>query len=223
MTNSNGMQQITASDGHSFDCHITRTTATRRGGLVILQEIFGVTDQLKSVAAAYAADGYDVAIPALFDRVQPGTVVPFDKAPDGRDLMLKVAPADALLDITAAADAVRSSGKVAVIGFCWGGGLALRAAQNLDIAGAVAFYGTRLNSLLETPLKTAMQFHFGATDDHSPPEVIAAVQAAYPQAECHIYDTGHAFANDARPTVYNKAAADTAHGRTREFLARVTA
>ena len=169
MTNSNGMQQITASDGHSFDCHITRTTATRRGGLVILQEIFGVTEQLKSVAA------------------------------------------------------VRSGGKVAVIGFCWGGGLALRAAQNLNIAGAVAFYGTRLDSLLETPLKTAMQFHFGATDDHSPPEVIAAVQAAYPQAECHIYDTGHAFANDARPTVYNKAAADTAHGRTREFLARVTA
>ncbi|MEQ8710231.1 MAG: dienelactone hydrolase family protein [Rhodospirillales bacterium] len=220
MTNKNGMQQLTASDGHRLDCHITRATATRRGGLVILQEIFGVTDQLKSVAAAYAADGYDVAVPALFDRVQPGTVVPFDKGGDGRALMLKVAPADTLLDITAA-EAVRDGGRVAVIGFCWGGGLALRTAQSLDIAGAVAFYGTRMEALLDTPLRTEMQFHFGATDDHSPPNVIAAVQAAWPQADCHIYNTGHAFANDARPAVYNKAAADTAHARTRAFLRRV--
>lgn len=214
-----GMTRLTASDGHELDCWIEPASTARRGGIVILQEIFGVTDQLKSVAAQYAAQGFDVAIPALFDRVQPGTVVPFDKATDGRDLMMRTKPEETLRDIAAASEAV--GGRAAVIGFCWGGGLALRAAQSLDIAGAVAFYGTRLQTLLETPLQAPVLFHFGKTDDHSPPEVIAAVRAAYPQAECHEYDTGHAFANDHRPAVYNQSCATIAHDRTSAFLDRL--
>lgn len=215
------MRKLTASDGHEFDCWIAPATAPRRGGIVILQEIFGVTDQLKGVADRYAALGYDVAVPALFDRVQPGTVVPFDKAPDGRDLMLKCEPADTLKDIEAAAKAVGNGGKAAVIGFCWGGGLALRCVQSLDIAGGVAFYGTRLQALLETEAKAPILFHFGKTDDHSPPEVIAAVRAALPDAETYEYDAGHAFANDARPAAYVKDAAETAHARTEAFLAKL--
>jgi len=214
-------RQITARDGHEFDSWMQPATGTRRGGLVILQEIFGVTDQLKGVAEKYAAQGLDVAVPALFDRKERHAVIPFDDGPRGRELMLSLDKEEIMADVAATVAALaEDNDKVAVIGFCWGGGLALRCAQELEVAGAVAFYGTRLTSYLDQPLRAPMQFHFGNQDDHSPPEVIEQTRAALPDAEIFLYDTGHAFANDARAT-YVADAADTAHQRTAEFLDRI--
>jgi carboxymethylenebutenolidase len=124
-----------------------------------------------------------------------------------------------MMDVGAAVAALaENGGKVAVIGFCWGGGLAIRAAQVLDVGGAVAFYGTRLPQYLDKPLKTPLLGHFGTNDDHIPPAMLAEAKAALPQLELHIYEVGHAFANDARPS-YVAAAADLAHHRTEAFLA----
>ena len=218
------MQRLTAKDGHEFDCWMQPATTARRGGLVILQEIFGVTDQLKGVAARYAAQGLDVVIPALFDRKQRGAVIPFAEAPRGRDIMLSMDLTETMTDIEAAVEALaKDGGKVAVIGFCWGGGLALCAAQNLGTAGAVAFYGTRLPQYLGKPLKAPMLFHFGTTDSHVPPDMVEATRAALPEAEFHMYEAGHAFANDARPADYLAEAAELAHQRTSAFLDRVLA
>ena len=125
-------------------------------------------------------------------------------------------------DIAAAVRAVEGRGGVSVLGFCLGGGLALQAATELALAGAVSYYGTRLGSLLEKPPRCPMLFHFGATDTHSPPEVSAAVKKAIPAAETYVYPAGHAFANDAR-TTYVKDAAEAAHARTIEFLRKVHA
>ncbi len=211
---------LTAADGHDLDCWMTEARGASRGGIVILQEIFGVTDQLKGVAEFYAAEGYHVAIPALFDRGEKGAVIPFDQAPRGRDLMLASKLDQTMMDIDAAVKALASRGsKVGVIGFCWGGGLALRAAQKLDIAAAVAFYGTRLPQYLDSPLRAPFLGHFGRTDDHIPPEMLAEAKAYLPEMEIHLYDAGHAFANDARPT-FVADAAKLAHERTFEFLAR---
>jgi carboxymethylenebutenolidase len=215
------MEQVTAADGHTLDCWVQRATANKIGGIVIVQEIFGVTDQLKGVAAQYAALGYDVAIPALFDRQERDAVVPFDQGPRGRDMMLAADLGQTMADIDAAVAALQERGsKVAVIGFCWGGGLALRAAQKLDVAGAVAFYGTRLPQYLDSPLKAPFLGHFGDKDDHVPVEMLAEAQAYLPDMEVHLYDAGHAFANDARPSYVAKAA-ELAHARTQEFLTRV--
>lgn len=217
------MQHLSASDGHEFDCWIQPAGQTPHGGLVILQEIFGVTDQLKGVAQRYAAQGFDVAIPALFDRNRRDAVVPFDDPPQGRELMQSLDPGNTMADIEATIRYLSEQhDKVAVIGFCWGGGLALRCAQQTDIVGAVAFYGTRLGSLLGQPIKAPMQFHFGIEDDHSPPEVIEQVRAAFPEAETCLYEAGHAFANDARSS-YVADAAVTAHSRTASFLQRIMA
>ncbi len=214
------MTELTAADGHRLQCWMVEAAGPARGGVVILQEIFGVTDQLKGVADAYAADGYDVAIPALFDRQQPGAVIPFSEGPRGRDLMLNARLDQTMLDVDAAAKALAARGqKVAVIGFCWGGGLALRAAQKLDIDAAVAFYGTRLPQYLDSPLNAPLLGHFGRSDDHIPPQMLAEAQAYLPQMQVHLYDAGHAFANDARPSYVADAAA-LAHRRTRDFLAR---
>jgi len=212
------MTSLTAADGHQLDCWIEPAKGTRRGGLVILQEIFGVTDQLKGVAAKYAALGYESAIPALFDRHEKGAVIPFDQGPRGRDMMLSSDLGQTMADVDAAVQVLAAKGgKVAVMGFCWGGGLALRAAQKLDIACAIAFYGTRLPQYLDCPLKAPLLGHFGRTDEHVPPEMLAEAQAYLPEMEVHLYDAGHAFANDARPA-YVPDAASLAHQRTGAFL-----
>lgn len=216
-------ERLTAADGHEFDVWMQPAEGTAKAGIVVLQEIFGVTDQLKGVAAHYAAQGYDVAIPALFDRRAPGTVVPFDEGPKGRDLMLSLPADEVMQDVKACVEKLSEGGKkVGVIGFCWGGGLAVRAAQVLDIAGAVAFYGTRLNLYQADDLKAPVLMHLGESDDHVPPEMRDAFAARYPEVEIHMYDAGHAFANDARPSYVPEAAAK-AHERAAAFLDRVTA
>jgi len=213
------MTQLTASDGHVLDCWIEPARGDRRGGLVILQEIFGVTDQLKGLAERYAELGYEVAIPALFDRKEKGVVIPFDQAPKGRDIMVSLDLNETMADVEAAVKALGAKGgKVAVMGFCWGGGLALRAAQKLDIACAVAFYGTRLPEYLDSPLKAPLLGHYGTEDEHVPPEMLDQAKAYLPEMEVHMYEAGHAFANDARPS-YVAEAAELAHERTKAFLA----
>ncbi len=216
------MVRLAAADGFTFDAFKADAGASRRGGLVILQEIFGLTDQLKSVARFFARNGFDAIVPSLIDRASPGTVVPFAEADRARTLMLAIPPEKTAQDIAAAVRAVDGRGGVSVLGFCLGGGLALQAATELALAGGVSYYGTRLGSLLEKPPRCPMLFHFGATDTHSPPEVIEAVKKAIPAAETYVYPAGHAFANDAR-TTYVRDAAEAAHARTIEFLRKVHA
>lgn len=209
-------RRVTATDGHVFDCWFEPAQGARVGGLVILQEIFGVTDQLKAVARRYASQGLEVAIPALFDRQERGAVIPFDQAAKGRDLMLGASNEGVMLDIAACVSAL--GGKIAVMGFCWGGGLAFRAAQELGIACAVSFYGTRLQTCLDKPLKAPVQAHFGTRDDHTPADVLAEVRRVLHPVEMHMYEAGHAFANEERPAVYNRDAAEQAHARAGDFI-----
>lgn len=215
------MTRLTAADGHELDCWIHPAQGDRRGGLVILQEIFGVTDQLKSVARIYAEQGFEVAIPALFDRKQPNAVIPFDQGPVGREIMLALDVGENLLDIAAAVEALGGEAGTALIGYCWGGGLAFKGAQEMSVAGSIAFYGTRLQQFMDKPMRAPMLMHFGSKDDHSPPELIDSLREKYSDVEIHLYDAGHAFANDARPAAYVRDAAKLAHERNKAFLDRV--
>jgi len=217
---SDGMTSVTAADGFKLEAFRATPASTPKGGLVILQEIFGITDQLKNVVRSYARDGYDTIIPALYDRVAPGTVVPFSEPDRGRDLAYNLPLDKVMLDIAAVADRVRGPRGVSVLGFCWGGGVIVRAAAEIELKGAIAFYGTRLPTYLSCQPKCPLLFHFGKTDPNSTPEIITQVRAAYPTAETHLYEAGHAFANDVRPA-YVADAAETARARTLDFLARV--
>jgi len=223
MTNGTA-ERLTAADGHTFDCWFVPATGEPVGGIVILQEIFGVTDQLKGLANYYSGLGFDVAIPALFDRREPGTVVPFDAGAKGRDLMLSLPADEVMQDVKAAVDRLAQNGdKVGIVGFCWGGGLAVRAAQTLDVGGAVAFYGTRLPNYMADDLQAPLQMHFGASDDHIPAEMRDGFLARYPEVEAHLYDAGHAFANDARPAAFDAEAAERAQQRAVAFLKKALA
>ena len=212
--------RITASDGHELDCWIEPAQGARKAGIVVLQEIFGVTGQLKGVARHYARHGYEVAIPALFDRQRRGAVVPFSEAARGRDLMMALDLHEVLRDAAAAAAVLKSrGGKVGALGFCWGGGLAVRMAQGDDIDAAAAFYGTRLPTYMTAPLRVPVLAHFGADDSHVPPEMLEEVRTYWPDMEVCVYDgAGHAFANEERPSDYVAAAARTAHERTLAFF-----
>ena len=211
--------KLTAADGFTFEAFQASPKQGSKGGLVILQEIFGITDQLKGVVRSYARDGYDTIIPALYDRVAPGTVVPFNEPDRGRDLAYGLPLDKVILDTAAAVARVQNSHGVSILGFCWGGGVIVRAAAELNLRGAIAFYGTRLPTYLDQKPKCALLFHFGKTDPNSTPEIIEQVRKAFPSAETHIYDAGHAFANDVRPA-YVEAAATLARSRTLDFLAR---
>jgi carboxymethylenebutenolidase len=210
-------EKLTAADGYSFEAFRAKPKQGGRGGLVILQEIFGVTDQLKGVVRAYARDGYDTIIPALYDRVAPGTVVPFSEPDRGRDMAYGLALDKAMLDIAATVDCVAGPHGVSILGFCWGGGVIIRAAAELKLRGAIAFYGTRLPTYLDQKPKCQLLFHFAKTDPNSTPEIIEQLRKAFPSAETYVYEAGHAFANEVRPP-YNEAAAVLARSRTIDFL-----
>lgn len=211
--------KLTAADGHVLEAFHCAPTGSKKGGLVILQEIFGLTDQLKSVVRWFAREGYDTIFPCVYDRVAPGTVIPFSEPDRGRDLAYGLQLDKVILDVGAAVARVDSERGVSVLGYCWGGGVIVRAAADLKLRGAIAFYGTRLPTYLGLKPKCPLLFHFAKTDPNSTPEIIAQVLQAFPTAESHIYEAGHGFANDARP-VYNEAAAKTAYARTLEFLGR---
>ena len=96
------MIKLTSEDGFSFGAYKAMPKGTSKGGLVILQEIFGVTDQLKSVAQFYAEKGFVTIVPALFDRNTPNTVVPFESHERGKELAMGLNPEKVLLDVAAA-------------------------------------------------------------------------------------------------------------------------
>ena len=220
MTATESIIRITAADAHTLDAFVAKPAGARKGGLVILQEIFGMTDQLKSVVRSFAADGYETILPALYDRKAQGTVVPFDKPDDGREIVGGLDKAKVMLDIGAAVKAVDGPGGVSVLGYCWGGGLVVGAACEYDLRGAISYYGTRLPTYLDREPNCDLLFHFGETDTmNTPPEVIEQVRKAIPTAETYVYAAGHAFANDARKT-YIPEAAIPARERSLAFLDR---
>lgn len=215
-------ETLKAADGFMLQGFRARPAGAVRGGLIVLQEIFGLTDQLKGVVRSFAQDGYDTICPCVYDRIAPGTVVPFSEAERGRDMAYGLALDKVILDVAAAAACVGNPHGVSVLGFCWGGGVIVRAAADIDLRGAIAFYGTRLPSYLDCKPKCPLLFHFGKTDPNATPEIIAQVLAAFPNAESYTYDAGHAFANEVRPA-YVESAATLARRRTLDFLAKVHA
>jgi carboxymethylenebutenolidase len=206
---------------------------TGRGpGLVLIQEIFGLDDYLRSVAADLAELGYVVVVPELFWRTAPGWSSTHDEA--GVAASMQVAssfdPALGLSDVLEALAHLRAlpevTGGAGVFGFCLGGSLAYAAAAAGDPDVAVSFYGSTVPSqLAELPKITCpIQFHFGGQDPYIPRPDVASVEAAvasHPGAEIHVQEeAGHAFHNNVAPMFHNPPAAARAWDLTTAFLRR---
>jgi carboxymethylenebutenolidase len=211
---------LKAADGHTLDAYRVAPAAPPRGAIVVIQEIFGVNSHIRSVADGFAADGWLAIAPAMFDRV--GRAIELGYTPAdierGRDIRAKVTNDQALLDIGAAVDAVESAGKVAVIGYCWGGTLAwLAAGRQPGLAAAVSYYGGGVADLLKLKPRCPVMAHFGDQDQSIPVKVADDLRRAHPEAEVFVYSAGHGFNCDQRGS-FDPPSAALARERTIAFL-----
>jgi len=200
-----------------------------RGGVVVIQEIFGVNAHIRSVTERFATHGYAAIAPALFDPVEREVELGYDAAgvARGRELVAAIGFDGALDSVDAAAKALRqalesqhmdSHGKIAAIGYCWGGSLAFLAATRLALP-SVSYYGARTIPFVNERARAALLFHFGERDGSIPPADIATIRAAQPQAEVHVWPAGHGFNCDQRAD-YDATSADNALAVTLGFLQR---
>ncbi|MDH5245026.1 MAG: dienelactone hydrolase family protein [Betaproteobacteria bacterium] len=216
------MLELAASDGFVLSAYRADPSGTPRGGLVVAQEIFGVNSHIRSVCDGFAADGYAVIAPALFDRYERGVDLGYTPADIARGRELKaLAQIDAALrDVAAARDAVADAGKVGVIGYCWGGLIAWMAASRLTgFACAVPYYGGGMLEAVDEQPQCPVMAHFGERDAVIPVAGVRKLAAAHPQAQVLIYDADHGFNCDQRPS-YEATAANLARERTLGFLRR---
>ncbi len=212
------MITLQASDGHTLGAYLALPEGTPRGGIVILQEIFGITDHIKRVADGYAEQGYLVIAPSLFDRIRPSIVLEYDDVEVARDVMTKLDRDLVVEDMKAAADVVRAGGKVAAIGYCWGGSLADLAACRIGVDAAVSYYGRMTVEWLDEQPQCPVMYHYGADDFLIPPELVEQISAGRPGQQSFVYENaGHGFNCDERED-YRPDSAALAIERTLTFL-----
>ncbi|UCH73841.1 MAG: dienelactone hydrolase family protein [Rhodospirillales bacterium] len=212
--------RLMAADGHELGAYRADPPGTARGGLVIIQEIFGINSHIRSVADGYAADGYVAIAPALFDRIERGVEYGYDadSVASGRELKGRMSWDDAVIDIAAAVAALSGIEK-GVIGYCMGGTLAWLAATRIDgLSAAVSYYGGQIKDFRDETPRCPVMLHFGTEDASIPMTDVEAVRAAHADIPVHIYEgAGHGFNCDQRGS-YHAAAAATARERTLAFL-----
>jgi carboxymethylenebutenolidase len=217
--------ELTAADGHRLSAYLAEPAGTPRGGIVVIQEIFGVTRHIRAVADQYAAAGFLAAAPALFDRVERNVDVPYTDMQTGFGYVKALKIDQVMLDIQAGIDRAApgrvagATGKVGVVGYCWGGTMAYLAAARLKIAAAVAYYGGGIHNHTDEKPRVPVMFHFGEKDTHIPTSAIEQIKAAYPEGIYHMYPAGHGF-NCTDRASFDAASAKFALARSLEFLHR---
>jgi carboxymethylenebutenolidase len=214
--------ELTAADGHRCSAYRADPPGKPRGGLVVVQEIFGVNSHIRGVADGFAADGYVAIAPALFDRVERGLDIGYSQ-PEidrGRALMQKMSMDAALMDVAAAvAFASAATGKkVGITGYCWGGTVAWVSAAKLDgLACAAPYYGGGILAHKDLKPRCPVMLHFGETDHAIPIGDVRTWLAARPELAAHIYGAGHGFNCDQRGS-YHAESATLARARTLAFF-----
>jgi carboxymethylenebutenolidase len=207
-------------DGFVLDAYHVAPDDARHGGLVLVQEIFGVTEHIRELCDGFAADGYEVIAPSFFDRQERGFAAGYDAdgVAKGRAYS-EAAPWDQVQgDLQAAIEALK--GPVNVVGYCWGGTAAWLAACRCDrVAAASGYYGRRIPELIAETPRCPTILHFGKRDPTIPPEVVEQIRDAFPELPVYVYDAGHGFASDRRAD-YDPDSARLARLRTLQLFSR---
>lgn len=212
---------LTAADGHRLSAYRAGPQIASRA-LVVVQEIFGVNRHIRNVCDRFAAEGYAVIAPALFDRVGPGIELGYEAADvaQGRELRGKIADGLTLLDILAAAAALPRGAKRGIVGYCWGGTVTWHGAtRSSAFSAASGWYGGGIAAAKDETPRCPVQLHFGETDASIPMADVEAIKAAQPGVEVHVYGGGHGFGCDERGS-YVEADYRLAQKRTLEFFAQ---
>ncbi len=216
------MVTLTAADGHELGAYVAKPEGTAKGGVVVVQEIFGVNASIRQVCDDLAAAGYVAIAPALFDRFKRNIELTYSGVDmvEAFALMQLLTVDSSLKDVAAAfAEAKTMVKDVAVMGFCYGGLMAwLSAARGAEFAMVPAccsaYYPGGVGKVAEHALACPVIVHIGADDSHIKQDQIDAVKTAHPEVPLYLYaECEHGFANLHRAE-YNEAQAKVAWGRT---------
>ncbi|MCW8832693.1 MAG: dienelactone hydrolase family protein [Colwellia sp.] len=222
--------KIAASDGSGeFNAYVATPAKPNGAAIVLIQEIFGLNENIKLTAKYFAEQGYTVYAPDIFWRIEPGVDLD-SQTESGREkamaLMAKLDKLLALKDCITTMDVLRQEhSKVGVVGYCLGGRLTYHMACNSNVDCAVAYYGVGIETVLEQAdnLTTPLTINIPELDHMCPPEARAAIYEALDSksnVNLHTYDgVGHAFARY-NGSMYNEAAATLANQRAVDFLAK---
>ncbi|MDE1161728.1 MAG: dienelactone hydrolase family protein [Acidobacteriaceae bacterium] len=218
--------KLKAVDGHELAAYVARPEGEVRGGVVVVQEIFGVNSSIRGAADWLASEGYVAIAPAIFDRYERGLELGYDEESMKKAFSIypQLDPNVTLKDIASAFEFVKAEGKgTAVLGFCYGGLIAWLSATRGPANGftptcTVGYYAGGVGKVAAEETHCPVLLHFGADDDHIGKDQLDAVRTAHPDVILFEYEgAGHAFANPKRPS-YVAAAAKLADERSIAFL-----
>ncbi len=211
------MIELTAGDGHKFSAYRADPSGDPKGAVVVVQEVFGINSHIRKIADGFAAKGYVAIAPSLFDRVKPGVELGYgeDSLSEGLSLVQQLGVDRPLGDIQTAVDAVKTAGKVAIVGYCWGGYLAYVSGNRVGgLACAIGYYGGGIVGKYREKRKIPTLLHFGEVDPLIPFDEVIQFRAFRPDVSAFSYPAaGHGFNCDERDS-YNETAAQTAQDRT---------
>jgi carboxymethylenebutenolidase len=213
---------LTASDGFKLGAYRAEPQGKPKGGLVVIQEIFGVNHHIKAVCDRFAAQGYLAVAPALFDRYTPNFETGYSppEIEQARAYIGKLDFGKVLLDTQAAIDSVKSVGKVGIVGFCLGGSVAFASACKLNgLACAIGYYGGMIAKSADDKPKVPTLLHFGETDHTIPMSDVDTIKNKRPDVEVHVYPAGHGFSCDERAS-YHEPSHKQALERTLAWLSK---
>ncbi len=212
---------LKASDGFTLSAY-TAGPATATKGVVVIQEIFGVNHHIRDMSDRFAALGYAVCAPALFDRAEKGVELGYTQADidAGRGWRMKLDDKQVMLDVEAAA-AHLSGKKLGIVGYCFGGTVAWwGATRSKSFAAASCWYGGGIAGTKDERPNCPVQMHFGEKDASIPMTDVEAIRAAQPKVESFVYmGAQHGFGCDERGT-FSKPDYELAQQRTVDFFAK---
>lgn len=216
--------ELQASDDHTLCAYRAEPDGKPKGAIVLVHEMYGLNGHIQDVADRFAKQGFLAIAPSLFDRLERR--VSLECTPEGlergAELAGQVDRDKLLVDVGAASQAASSAGKVAIIGFRFGGAVAWVAANQLpDLACSVSYYGGRVSQFLHLTPKVPVMMHVGVRDTTFPIEKIQLLAEKHPDVVIHQYDAGHGFNND-RHADFRADVAAQAFERTVAFVSQHT-
>ena len=208
--------RLTAKDGHELDAFSVKADDPI-GNIVVIQEIFGITDHIQAVCHKFASNGYDVIAPAIYDRFERNITLDYTQIEEGVGYKMKLSDDYAMSDIQAAQSYLGT--KTAVVGYCYGGMLTHIAASKLNFDCAVSYYGGMIaDNYIDLKIDIPIMYHFGENDHAIPMDAVDLIRNTYQDATVHVYENaGHGFNCDMRAD-FHESSANLALERTLQFI-----
>lgn len=183
--------------------YLAKPAGTPKGGIVVVQEIFGVNQHIQKVTDFFASQGYLALAPRFFDHIKPGIELGYtpDTIAEGRGYVMTPGFTDkAVQDTDAAIQELKTRGakKVGVTGYCWGGTISWLAATRLKPDAVSGYYGGGIHGARNEKPTVPTQLHFGDKDMHIPMTHVNELRQLHPSVEIFDYPADHGFHCDER-------------------------